>query len=132
MIRNNLLELFINNNESNAQLDVFRDNGQVILQIYKYKDVKKWNIGIDFGLHDGYVFELLFTSSKTDNSSNKDRFNSSSRRDTFVKFDKIKEDSYFAFLPADIELNDLSRFINDILLDVYGNQLKYVMEFNVY
>lgn len=50
--------------EPGTQLDLFRENGQVIIQIYKQRDVLTWGLEIYLDDPDGLVLEVLFNKAK--------------------------------------------------------------------
>ncbi len=74
MMLHDYIEKLLKLNEPNTQLDFFRNNGQVLLQVYKQKDVLSWGLGINIVAIDGLVFELHFHKAKTNNSINKTNF----------------------------------------------------------
>ena len=125
-------QLFLDLGENNAQMDIFRENGQILLQVYRYSDVKRWDCDIDFGIRDGYVFELLFSKSKTDNAANFARFQNTEARTSFHKFNKIEQNSFFAFLPKNVRLEKFEKFISSTLSAVYGNLENIDFQVNVY
>ncbi len=114
------IEILITTNESNTQLDLFRSNEQVLLQGYKYKDVKKWGLEIDFGSVDGIVFELMFSPSKTHNRLNFKRFENSVVKEEFKSFERVSQDSYFCFFSSQTSIEEISNFISKTLMEVYG------------
>lgn len=127
-----VIELFRNSTEKNAQLDILRDNQQVLAQIYRYEDVKRWNIGVDLGNEKGYVIEIMFAKSKTNNSKNKQRFHSSNLIHQFIKFEEIEEGSYFRFINRNTSISDFEMLVYELLNNIYGMDIKFSFRFNIY
>lgn len=104
------------------QMDFLRDNGQVLLQVYSYKQMKLFFPQLDFGNETGYLLELNFSKSKTDNDINYRNFTLSDYYTQFRKFDDIKpKGAYFGFLKEEISDNDFSEYISKLLFTIYGD-----------
>lgn len=114
------LAILMDSNESNMQLDIFRRNGNILLQGYRYEDVKKWGLEIDFGNTDGVVFELMFSPAKAGNHLNLERFENSVFKEKFKSFERVSQNSCFCFFSTQTSINDISRSISDLLNTVYG------------
>ncbi|XLS28400.1 hypothetical protein ACJD0Z_14480 [Flavobacteriaceae bacterium M23B6Z8] len=123
------LQFFIRSDEKGLQLDFFRDDGQVLLQIYKGNEVATWNkvYVID---ENELLLLLRFHKSKTDNESNFNRFMS---LNTFTQFRKIKDQNqifYYQPVSATTKIPMLQRKILDIIFDVYdlrSNQFSFTL-----
>lgn len=113
------LEIIIFSNEDNIQLDIFRKNGQVLSQLYKQRDVKKWDYDILMAKDNGLILELNFNKAKTDNKNNYLRFKESSYHNKFKQFEKVKENSYFLGIEIDQPIENIEFLINDIISTVY-------------
>jgi hypothetical protein len=132
MTPDDAVEIFLGSNEANTQLDIFRENGQVMLQVYRYSDVRKWGYGIDFGVDNGYVFELLFNKSKTNNVENYARFQNSELWHEFRTFSDIEQNSFFYFLSINAGQDRFSAFVIKVLNEVYGNPENIDFQVNIY
>ncbi|KYG81557.1 hypothetical protein MB14_13305 [Roseivirga ehrenbergii] len=106
-------------NEKNMQLDIFRDNGEVLLQIFKSEDVKNWNIEFDV-TKEALIFQLLFNKNKTENSANLSRFLNSSLSKNFQRVEFYKQETYFATFPYTIGLEIIQSTINQLISEVYN------------
>jgi len=121
MINKSTLKIFRNGGRPNTQMDFLRDNGQVLMQVYSYKEVKFWRPDLDFGDDDGYIMELYFTKSKTDNDENYKRFCFSEFYSNFKTFDSIKpKGAYFSFLGKEISDDNFSEIVTGLLRKIYG------------
>lgn len=123
------IKILIDSNSSSIQLDIFRNNGQVLMQIFKQKNVSTWNRGIELTDSDGLIINLHFHKNKTNNFDNFKRFFDS---DIFTKFKKypIPENSYFIGINSQYLINEIHDFILEILDTVYNLEGE-AMEFTV-
>jgi len=112
------LTRFIELNEKNLQLDFFCRK-QVILQIFKMRDVKKWGKNIEQYVQGDIVIEMTFNKHKIDNSNNKERFINSDLNYTFKKVDNIEQDSYWLGLNISVGINQIQKEILNIIHTVY-------------
>lgn len=128
----NIVDSFVRIEDQNLQIDFYRGNGQVILQVFKYSDVKKWGIGIDFGNYEGVVFELTFSKSKTNNEQVYMKFINSELFSQFKKFVSIKQDSFFSFIPFDLGNFEIEKFITTLLNELYGDETNIEIQLNSY
>ena len=112
------LTRFIELNEKNLQLDFFCRK-QVILQIFKMRDVKKWGKNIEQYVQGDIVIELTFNKHKIDNSNNKERFISSYLNYTFKKVDNIEQDLYWLGLNISVGIIQIQKEILNIIHTVY-------------
>lgn len=117
------MEEFLNeiiiSSEKNLQLDIFRINGQVLLQIFKAEDVARW--GTDFKVEsNALVFQLLFNNGKTDNSRNLERFKESNSFMDFEFVEFYKQNNYFLNVPTRIGVLAIMEKIVEIINVVYG------------
>ena len=115
----NLLEILKNNKEPNAQLDIFRDNGQVLIQIYKQRDVLTWGLDIKLEDTEGIVIEILFNKIKKNNNANYLRFINSELFTHFIKIDNVKHDTWFAVFSSKWQTEEIFNFIINLINDVY-------------
>ncbi|MFW5700938.1 MAG: hypothetical protein ACOCWM_04535 [Cyclobacteriaceae bacterium] len=125
------VDIFKTEDGKNIQLDIFRSNGQVLLQVYRLSDVKEWGL-IDTSNEEGYLIELTFNKSKTSNRNNKERFMFSEYKEKFHRFDKIPEDSYFYFVPKQIDSTEFSNLIMKLIKDVYDDVEEVTFSVNEY
>lgn len=119
-----LVQRFTELDERNLQLDIFRENGQVLIQVFKYSDVKKWDIRPDFGSHDnGYVIEVRFANGKTNNKAHLKNFENSEIRSRYQDFQELEKGSYFSFIPTTSTALELQAFILKTIEQVYGREV---------
>lgn len=111
---------FIESNERNMQLDIFRKNGEVLLQIFKQTDVKGWGLGINITDNKGFVVQLLFHKDKTRNEENYKSFQNSSCFNNFEKINFHGQNAYFMGIPSKIGLDSFESEIYNILNQVYS------------
>jgi len=114
--------------EPGTQLDLFRENGQVIIQIYKQRDVLTWGLEIYLDDPDGLVLEILFNKAKKNNNENYARFIKSELFNHFAKINSIKEDSYFAVISSSWSTDKILNFVNEVVTYIYdlnNSEIKY-------
>jgi len=105
---------FNNLNDKNLQLDFFRGNKQVVLQIFKGYDVRLWNIDFEVKDYNSYILNLHFNKGKTNNKLNYDRFMNSSY---FNKFKLVKVNKIFTNY-FEIGQNESIEFVENTILDI--------------
>lgn len=100
---NTAVTTFLSSSERGLQLDFFRKNGEVLLQVFKGVDVKSWPI--DIGIRDSncVVFQLLFNKQKTGNSENLKRFLEEKVFRDYEKVDFHGQNAYFKHLPISFD-----------------------------
>ena len=100
---NTAVTTFLSSSERGLQLDFFRKNGEVLLQVFKGVDVKSWPI--DIGIRDSncVVFQLLFNKQKTGNSENLKRFLEEKVFRDYEKVDFHGQNAYFKYLPISFD-----------------------------
>ena len=114
-----LLNEMIASSEKNLQLDIFRMNGQVLLQVFKAEDVGKWDTQFKVR-SDSLVFQLLFNKGKTDNQDNLERFKESMLFKDFEFVEFFKQTNYFSNVPIANGVISISEKIMKIINVVYG------------
>ncbi len=126
----NLLEILKNTKEPKAQMDIFRDNGQVLIQIYKQRDVLTWGLDIKLEDAEGIVIEILFNKAKINNNANYLRFINSEFYTNFTKIDNEKHDIWFAVFSSKWQTKELFDFIINLIDDVYrlkNSEIKFTL-----
>ena len=120
---------FILSQDRNLQLD-FHLRNQIIMQVYKLSDVKKWGLDIESQITDNMIVELIFNKQKIDNVNNKKRFLESDLFEKFYKFERIKEDSYWTGIDSEQEIERVEKSILKIVTTVYnlnGEIIRYTL-----
>ncbi|MFD0991668.1 hypothetical protein [Tenacibaculum geojense] len=107
---------FLTSNEKNLQLDFFRDNGQVLLQVYKQYDVNNWDLEFYSTDINSIVIEIHFHKDKTNNELNFMRFKKSELSKKFIELEK---NSYFYRLESKTSKNEFIEFIFNTINIVY-------------
>lgn len=121
-----LIERFWKIPYDTLQLDVFRENGQVILQGFKLKAVKEWGWKVPIDQNaKGMLVNLRFDKAKTNNSDNFSRFLES---DFYEKF--TMEDPGEFNCPVETK-EEAVEFILTLMNVVYGN-IHFEMQLNLY
>lgn len=105
----------------NLHLNIYRQNNEVLAQLYNVSDFNSWDLGIGFPNKNGAVLELTFSLDKTSNSQNFDKFKNSKYWNDFKTSEKINEDSYFKLLSGNKIFYDSFKELNLILKSVYGS-----------
>src|SRR5699024_10234763 len=112
-----LINIFLKSKEKNIQLDFYRENGEVLLQIFKGYDVSLWEVDLEFLKNDNIVYQLLFHKDKTNNDGNLKRFEDSFMYSNFKKVDFYNQEAYFYVqsinLPKELE-NKISEILNEV------------------
>ncbi|MDX2359658.1 MAG: hypothetical protein QNK23_02550 [Crocinitomicaceae bacterium] len=122
MINKEAIRFFRYSGKPRIQMDFLRDNGQVLMQVYSYNEVKFWRPSLDFGDESGYILELYFYKSKTDNDVNYKRFCFSESYSRFKTFEDIKpKGAQFSFLNSKISNDYFAEFITELLRSIYGD-----------
>jgi len=86
---------FLQGYERNLQLDFFRENGEVLFQVFKGKDVKQWNV--EFTPTDNDVIvQIIFHPDKMNNIENLKRFFSGDFFKFFEKHEFYNQNAYFS------------------------------------
>jgi len=116
----------MNNTEQNVQLDIFRENGQVLMQVYKQKDVTKWELGVELVDKNGFVIEITFHPNKSKNKENIKRFLESELYKKFNKYDSIEQNSYFIGIPSNWNIKNIEDIILKILSDIFNMKIKNI------
>jgi len=109
--------------EENVQLDFFRENGQVLLQIYKQRDVTKWKWGIDLTDNEGFILNLTFNSQKTQNKENLKRFTTSQKFKDFKSIKLFNQNSFFRGISEKKSTTETANYIIELIGEVYNIDL---------
>jgi len=124
-----LINIFLKSKEKNIQLDFYRENGEVLLQIFKGYDVSLWEVDLEFLKNDNIVYQLLFHKDKTNNDGNLKRFEDSFMYSNFKKVDFYNQEAYFYVqsinLPKELE-NKISEILNEVY-DIGLDQIKLTL-----
>jgi hypothetical protein len=132
MTLNECVKLFLKSNNRNIQLDIFRINGEVLMQIFRKRDVKSWSWGIDYMDDDGCIIDLTFNKQKTNNEQNLKRFENSD----FYKFFKIKPSrigkSFYIDIAESWNNTDLENYIFQIISVIYDMNDRIEFTLNAY
>jgi len=105
--------------EKNVQLDLFRENGQVLLQLYKQSDVNNWGYNINLTDEKGLVLELSFNNAKQNNKYNFKRFKESIYIESFRTFPKVEQNSFFIGFSGHESVEYIVSHVLDIIKTVY-------------
>lgn len=119
MTLTNYIEILKSSKEPRIQLDFFRDNGQVLIQIFKQRDVLTWGLDIDLVDSNGLIIELAFNKAKKSNKQNYIRFTESEIFKNFTYCEKGRENSYFAGIPSKWSTKEIYNFISKIINEIY-------------
>lgn len=114
-----LLRIIRKSKERNIQLDFFRKNGEVILQIYKQKDVSTWSNDINLTDSQGLVLDLYFHENTINNNENFERFKNSIYFERAFKPVNPEYNSYFIGVESSMKLNRVLLIIKDIIINIY-------------
>ena len=116
------LQKMLTSTEKNIQLDIFRENGEVLLQIFKSDDVKNWDV--DFVVtQNALVFQLLFNGGKTDNKANQKRFLEAEISEDFEKVEFYNQETYFANFPITMGIETIENIVGRTIAEVYDLEL---------
>lgn len=123
--RGNELEYFVKRfvsikNDPKAQLDIYRETGEVLFQLFKTKNVLNWSEQFDFTDEKGHVIVISFSKSKTDNGLVLIRFIGSSWFNSFVKMSEKMGDSYYFYFPGSFSEIEVSNMVNEMFYEFYG------------
>ena len=120
--------------EKNVQLDFFRYNGEVLLQIFKGSDVKHWEIDLEILNDKCFVFQVLFHKNKTNNDLNYDRFISSNLNNEFEKIPFHGQLAFFSLVPFDLlNENQIQEKIVKLIIKLYNiNTSEFYFTLNAY
>ena len=130
---NQAIGSFIESNERNLQLDIFRKNGEVLLQMFKQSDVTKWGLDIKVADDMGFVVQLLFHKNKTGNKESYQRFLESNCFNDFKKIDFHGQNAYFMGIPSGVSLDVIEEKLHKILSRVYSfNDDSFDVTLNAY
>ncbi|MBT33128.1 MAG: hypothetical protein CMO01_26000 [Thalassobius sp.] len=119
--------------ERNLQFDFFRNNGQVLFQVFKQSDVKKWEVKFDLDDGKGFIIIMIFNRSKIDNTSVFDIFQKNAIFKHFHKIDFYKQNTYYMNFPSSSELFELNKVINNLINEIFEiDDLGYYYTMNAY
>ena len=121
MIYNNIqqaLITFLESQEKNIQLDFFRENGEVILQLFKEYDVANWGLGVEF-IDNGTIAQLVFNKNKSNNFENFNRFQDSDLFDLFIHVNFHGQNAFFSDIPPETDIRNIELFISKCFHSIY-------------
>ncbi len=124
-----LILTFLSSKERNLQLDFFRDNGQVLLQLYKQYDVNTWGIDFSSSDLDASVLELRFHKDKSNDKENNQRFVNSS---LFMEFNLVEKNTYFMRISSGTDSRGIEDKILNIIKEVYNYNGEFSYTLNAY
>ncbi|UOX34827.1 hypothetical protein LXD69_04785 [Flavobacterium sediminilitoris] len=116
---NSAISIFINSQEKNLQLDFFRENQQVLLQIFKGYDVKNWKIAFESD-NDDLILMIHFHKDKIDNKLNLERFKNSKWYNDFERVIMQGEVQYYLKSRTAHDSNILEIEIRELINIVYS------------
>lgn len=124
-----LIETFLKSNEKNIQLDFYRKNGEVLIQLFKGYDVSLWDIDMESLKKDDTVYQLLFHKDKTNNDENIKRFEGSFLFSDFKKVDFYNQNTYFYVQPTNFSQEVENKIIEilNVVYDLGSNQIKFTL-----
>lgn len=93
------IDLVLDSPNRNLHLNVFRQDGQILAQLYNNQDFKKWNLIETPFVQNGIVLELRFSESKTDNEENFRRFKALRQENSFIPSTDVSDFSFFKLFP---------------------------------
>lgn len=111
-----LINTFFSSKERDLQLDFFRSNGQVLLQVYKQYDVNKWDLEFNSTDKNATVLEICFHRDKTDNKENFDRF---CKSDYCKDFLELEKNSYFYRIESTTSSEKVKDFLLKLIFSIY-------------
>lgn len=114
------VEFFLNTKELKIQLDILRNNRQLLIQVYKQKDIINWKNTFSITDLEGCVLLIHFHKSKTNNSENFIRFKSCELYNDFVSVDFFGRDFFFLGIKSTCDLKQFNFLISRILKDIYS------------
>lgn len=115
---NEALRKISTSNENNIQLDFFRENGQVLAQIFRQKNVKKWG-GEVLVKDDGLIMELNFNDEKLNNKTNLIRFKESKFYNLFQQSQSRLGQSYVIGINGNESVKDIVDLIHKVFFTFY-------------
>lgn len=126
------IELFRSYNEPEKEIQILRENGQVLLQLFNYHSSFKIH---DIGNESGYIILIRFSKSKTNNKDNYQRFLNSEYFKSFVQpkpESKDHKDLYCVLLPKHISNNEMLVYLSGLLREVYGKETRIIVRVNIW
>lgn len=92
----NLISTFLRSKEKGLQLDFHKENEEVLVQLFKQKDMKNWELKFDLANpNDGYCFFIFFNKYKTKNEINLENFKNSKYFDSYIFSTSQGNDTYY-------------------------------------
>lgn len=126
---NELANTFLLSDEKNLQFDFFRDNGQVLFQLYKQYDVNTWDLNFESNDLNSTVIELRFHEKSTNNKLNFERFQNCSHKNKFIQ---VSKDSYFMNVKSGIISTDLIQIIQELIREIFSYEGEFHFTLNAY
>ncbi|GAA0877029.1 hypothetical protein GCM10009118_34390 [Wandonia haliotis] len=126
------IELFRAYNEPKKEIQILRENGQVLLQLFNYHSTFKI---YDIGDNLGYILLIHFFRTKTNNKANYQRFIDSEYYKSFVQpkpDSKDEQDMFCTLLPKHISNHEMLTYVAGLLRDVYGKETRIVVRVNIW
>lgn len=128
----NAINMFVNKRIKGLQLDFFRENNEVLLQLFKGYDVVNWDIDYVVDYND-VVFCLHFHKAKTNNFINFERFLNSNISNLFTLIKEQGQFMYYANLSSNIGVSALENEVRGIIDIVYDlNRENFIFTLNQY
>lgn len=101
----------------NLQINFFRENGLIILQVFKGNTVKNWGEKLPKLKSDNQlVFCLHFNDGKTNNVYNYERFKTSKWNDLFIE---VKDEGWLGYVSDSDSVTQVHEMISNIIKDIY-------------
>lgn len=117
-----LLKTFINTPGGKLQLDFFRNNGEVLFQVFKQAN---WIELYELTDYKGYIINIIFSKSKTDNKKSFMRFENSKLFSLFEKKDFYKQEAYFMGVSSQENFDDFYNLLTNLTKDVFEVESYY-------
>lgn len=114
------VEFFLSTKEPKIQLDILRNNRQILIQVYKQKDIINWKNTFSITDLEGFVLLIHFHKNKTNNSENFIRFKNSELYNDFVNVDFFGKDFFFLGIKSTCDLKEINSLISRIIKDIYS------------
>jgi len=114
------IDLVLETPNQNLHLNVCRQDGQILAQLYNCHDFNRWSLITEPFIRSGIVLELRFTESKTGNAENFKRFQALNQFDSFIPCAGTSDPSFFKLFPDSMDSAAIELELGRIFISVYG------------
>jgi len=123
---------FVKSQERNIQLDFFRSNGEVLFQVFKQYDTKRWDTKIELVDEKGLILQIIFNKGKTHNKENFERFSNSYLFNEFSFIEFHKQKAYFRGIPSSWNQQKVINLFNELINTVFALNSGFYFTLNAY